>query len=31
MIVLKYIANDVRRFVANRVAVIREISEPNQW
>jgi len=34
MIVLKYIANDVRRFVtfvANRVAVIREESEPSQW
>ena len=34
MIVLKYIANDVRRFVtfvANRVAVLREESEPSQW
>ena len=34
MIVCKYIANDVRRFVtfaANRVAVIREESEPSQW
>lgn len=33
-IVLKYIANDVRRFVtfvANRVAVLREESEPSQW
>ena len=34
MIVLKYIANEVRRFVtfvANRVAVIRQESDPGQW
>ena len=34
MIVLKYIANEKRRFVtfvANRVAVIRQESEPSQW
>ena len=34
MIVLKYIANESRRFVtfvANRVAVIRQESEPSQW
>ena len=34
MIVLKYIANEVRRFVtfvANRVAVIRQESNPGQW
>ena len=34
MIVLKYIANESRRFVtfvANRVAAIRQESEPSQW
>ena len=34
MIVLKYIANETRRFVtfvANRVAIIRQESEPGQW
>ena len=34
MIVLKYIANEVRRFVtfvANRVAVIHQESDPGQW
>ena len=34
MIVLKYIANEKRRFVtfvANRVTVIRQESEPSQW
>lgn len=34
MIVLKYIANETRRFttfVANRVAAIRQESEPKQW
>ena len=34
MIVLKYIANETRRFVAfvaNRVAIIRQESEPSQW
>ena len=34
MIVLKYIANDIRRFVtfvANRIDVIGEESEPSQW
>ena len=33
-IVLKYIQNDSRRFhvyVANRVSLIREFSEPSQW
>ena len=33
-IVLKYIANDSRRFhifVANRVSLIRELSSPDQW
>jgi len=34
MIVLQYIRNDAKRFhtfVANRVALIRELSEPSQW
>lgn len=34
MIVLKYLANEKRRFVtfvANRVAIIRQESEPSQW
>ena len=34
MIVLKYIASEVQRFatfVANRVAVIRQESDPGQW
>ena len=34
MIVLKYIANEKRRFVtfvANRVAIIQQESEPSQW
>ena len=34
MTVLKYIANETRRFVtfvANRVAIIRQESEPRQW